>query len=86
MKQQPHWDEMSAQNHPLVFNERQRNPYIKGEAAADPKTSLYSERFTPIYLSNKNKIKVKTKQGIQRLEIRRFGQAQKVRWGYSTLA
>ena len=33
---------MSAQGHPLVFNERRGNPNSIGQAAASPKTLLYT--------------------------------------------
>ena len=33
---------MSTQGHPLVFNERQGNPHTTGQAAACPKTSVYT--------------------------------------------
>ena len=42
-RQQPHRRKMSAQDHPLVFNERQGNPHTTWQAAADPKTSLYTD-------------------------------------------
>ena len=33
---------MSAQGHPLVFNEQQVNPHTTWQAASAPKTSLYT--------------------------------------------
>ena len=63
---------ISAQGHPLVFNE-QGKPHTTGQAAGGPQYTIihrYGERGATIYSSNikKNKLKVKTKQGIQRPE------------------
>ena len=41
--QKPYRDEKcQAQGHPWVFNERQGNPHTTGQAAAGPKTTLYT--------------------------------------------
>ena len=50
-------------------------------------TLVCSERVAHMYSSNiKNKLMVKTKQGIQRPEISILGQTQKMRRGSGTLA
>ena len=42
-RQQPNWEEkMSTQGHPWVFTEWCGNPHTTGQAAADPKTTLYT--------------------------------------------
>ena len=42
---------MSAQGHPLVFNEQRKNPHNTGQYAVGPKTSLYtgSSKELPLY-------------------------------------
>ena len=49
------------------------NPYTTGQAAAGPKTLLYTDtaKELPLYthVTLKNKLKVKMKQDIQRPEI-----------------
>ena len=72
---------ISAQGHLLVYNEWEGNPHIAGLASAGPKISLYTgtvNELPPKYSSNikKNKLKVKTKQDIQRPEILDLGKAQ----------
>ena len=43
---------MSAQSHPLVINEQQGNPHTTGQAAACPKTLLYTGtvKELPLYI------------------------------------
>ena len=69
-RHQPHRDEMSAQGHPLVFNKRRGNLHTTMQAAAGlrhPYTQVQRERVALIYSSNiKIKLKVKTKQDIER--------------------
>ena len=41
-KRQPHRGEKLSQGHPMVCNERRGNPPNTGQAAAAPKTPLYT--------------------------------------------
>ena len=64
---------MSHQDNPLVFNERRGNPHSTGRVATGPKTLLYTgtakELPLHVYTQVTYKIKVKTKQDIQKPEI-----------------
>ena len=65
---------MSGQGHPLVSNERRGNPYTTWQTATGSKTSLYPGTMKELHLYTqvtymKNKLKVNTKQYIQRTEI-----------------
>ena len=43
---------MSAQSHPLVFNDRRGNPHTIGQTAAAPKISLYIDTAKLLLLYN----------------------------------
>ena len=60
---------MLAQGYPLVFNERRGNPYTRGTGKELP---LHTQ-------VKKKKLKVKTKEDIQRPEILDLRQMQKMR-------
>ena len=69
--------EMSAQGYQLVFNGRRGNPHTTGQVAAASKTTLYTGTATELpklwcrVKQNKRKLKVKTKQDIQRPDKRK---------------
>ena len=74
---------MSAQGHPWVFNEWWVNPQTTEQAAAGPKqhyTKVQQNSCPYIIQQHKSKLKVKTKQYIQRPEVPdlQLGQVQKI--------